>query len=437
MPHVLNLYDGTTTITLASGTCILGHYVPQAPKKAGEPVTEPIEVTITGASTTAMQTAKEAIDRMFEAARLRAESEDGPRIFLQYQPIGDATLWRSEILDGRVEPGSEAMTTWSNAKMGARLIVTRAPFFEGALTQAPLTNGNGTNNTSGLTVWAHDDSTSGEDNYAGIASGVIGGAMPTPAMIYLANATGSGQIYANFYIANNMFDTSMAHIIEGEDRQASYGTVGSGSPYSNGQYLIYSVNGTSGVLWDLSSTTMQKLAGRHMRLMAKMPSFSTSPPIYVRPYIKDATGLVTLRRGQEVKLSVDDNYFQDLGVLPFPPGGNNPAVGSATLYLEFRTSQLETIHTDFMQLTPADPLRFRHFVQRGLTIPNGGTIIDDGIERQIYYASGGASYEPKTLPLHLWPGVAQRLYFLHDGYGATVDWKLNVKVYYRPRRETV
>lgn len=441
MPHVLNLTDGITTLPLTTGSCILGHYVPQAPKDAAVAVTEPVELTFTAPTTQQMQSAVNEIERMFEMARRRNEMGVGRRIFVQFQPTGDATLWRSELLDGRSELGASSMSVWSQAKAEARLYLTRAPFWEGARTQIPLTNGNGTLNTSGLTIWNHDDSGAGNDNWFDIAGGAVAGVLPTPLELQLTNITGSNQDYRNFIVANNTFDTTLVHILEGEARQAGYGTVVSASGNSNGQYLsLSSGTGFIGCVWTLAAATLQKTAGRQMHLLAAFQYFDDENIIRVRPEIRDQYGLVTLARGADVVLG--DNFaIQDLGVLPLPPGGYGTGWANQTLVLNFYFAGTQTINLDFLQLTPADPLCYRQIGQRGMTVLNNSTVVDDGIEGLTYLSEAGVNhpiYAPKGAPVHVFPGASsQRIYILHDGYGRSVDWKLSVKGFYRPRRLTV
>lgn len=441
MPHALNLTDGTTTLSLTTGNCILGHYVPVAPRGAGEPVTEPVELTFTAPTTSQMQSAVNEVERMCEKARRRAELGVGPRVFVQFQPIGDGTLWRAELLDGRVEAGPSALQVWGNAKMGARLYLTRVPFWEGSRTQIPLSNGNGSANTSGLTIWNHDDSGAGNDNWVDIASSNVIGALPAPLELQFTNITGSNQNYRNFIVANNIFDSTLSHILEGEARQAGYGTVVTASGNSNGQYL--SLSGAAGFVssvWTIPTAVLQKTAGRQMHLLTAFQYFDDTANIRVRPEIRDQYGLVTLARGTDMVLG-DAFAIQDLGVLPVPPGGYSVGWAAQTLVLNFYFSGAQTINLDFMQWTPADPLCYQTIAQRGMTVLNNSTVVVDGIEGVTYLNEAGVNhpiYAPKGPPVHVFPGVAtQRLYILHDGYGRSVDWKLTMKAFYRPRRLTV
>jgi hypothetical protein len=447
MPHTLSLTDGSTTVSLTTNNCILGHYVPGTPKRTGPgeldygDVTESIEVTFTGASAAAAQSTINSVERLLLAAARRQNLGVGSRIFLQFQPIGDATQWRSEVRVGDVNLGDRSMVTFGQAKIEASIILTRVPHWEGSRTQIPLTNANGTNNTAGLTIYNHDDAQAGHDNFATIAASAIDGVLPSPLEIQLQNTSGANRGYTNFYLANNYFSTGLAHILEGENR-VSGGTVGPGgsdfSNYSNGQYTR--LTGTAFTCtWNISSAILQQIRGRYMRLLAKM-DWLTGGDVWVKPVLKDYYGLVTLYAGPEVKLSLlTDSLLQDLGVIPLPVGGDS-SWAQLRLSLEFRAGSSQTLDIDYVQLTPADPLCWRDIAQRGMEVQNNDYVVDDGIEGLTYLIEGGANhpiYAPIGTPLHVFPGVAQRLYVLCDGVGTSPIWTMKIKAWYRPRRITI
>lgn len=445
MPHLLNMTDGTTTLPLSTTSAMLEYFVPQTPTRGDggkyEPVGETVELMLYGASTTAVQTAYNNLQRMVLAAERRQKVGAGPRLFLQYQPIGDPTLWRSEILAGDVRLGKMAMTAFGQAKLPVQLIVERAHYWEGGLTAIPASNGNGSNNTTGLRVYGHDDSTAGHDNWMDIAAGVIGGVLPAPLEIQMQNATGASQGYGNFYIANNTFAPSLTHIIEAETRKSGYSGSAQADSNSSGGSRLVMTGTTNTVAWDLPASLLQATAGRHMRLLARIPFYAASPRVYVRAAVRDYYGITTLaEQATETLLNVNDDYIADLGLLPLPPGGYSTNWSQHVLYITFRAASSASIALDFIQLTPAEEYCYRHVEQRGGSVNANDWIVDDGIEGLQYLIEGGVNhsiYTAHTPPLHVFPNMAQRLYFLHDGIGAVVDWSLNAKLRYRPRRLTI
>lgn len=444
----LRITDGVTNVVLDGEVApVLGCiYFPLGPKADApdEPITEVVEVTLSG-TVAAVRATVRAINLLLLAAVERAEQGVGPRIFVEYGPTIADALYRSEILRGEVEwSGNKALRNLADAA-AATVVVTltwvRAPFWEGQPTQATLTNGNGTNNTTGLTIRLHDDGTAGHDNWVEIDGAEVGGDLLAPVEIRLKNTFGAGVNYRNFYLANNWFGPTMAHMLEGESRDTGYGTVQSNSQASNGQQVQFPVNGVVEVPWTLSAALLQKTQGRYVRVLAKFSFFDSFANIYVKAKIKDASGLIVLAEAEEeVKLTLGPGYIQNLGVVPLPPGGYSTAAAAHKLVLAFRTESAQTISVDFMQLTPTFPAGcYREIKQLGNLLPNNEQMVDDNIEQSTYLTAGGNNFflAPKTGPLMLWPGRTQRIYVLADGTDVTLDHTLQVQVWFRARRSTI
>jgi hypothetical protein len=305
-----------------------------------------------------------------------------------------------------------------------------------------LTNGNGANNTAGLTIRLHDDGTAGHDNYVEIDAAEVEGDLPALVEIHLKNTFGAGVNYRNFYLANNWFSPTLTHIIEGESRDTGFGTVQASAQASNGQYVQLSVNGTLEVPWTLATTVLQKTQGRYLRVLAKFWFFDQAANVYAQVKIKDSAGNITLAQAEEeVRLQPNANYIQNLGVVPLPPGGHSTAASTHKLVLALRTESLQTISVDFMQLTPTfPPGSYREIKQLGNLVPNNEKFVDDGIEGISYVTVGGQQHfvsAPKTEPLLLWPGRTQRIYVLADGTDTTIDHTLQVQAWVRARRATI
>lgn len=444
MPHVLSITDGTTTLPLSTAPAMLQYYVPQTPKlnEAGrfQPVSENVELLLYGANVQAVEAALNSLESMRLSARRRRVTGAGPRVYLQYQPIGGA-LGRSEVREVEVRLGRNAMTAYGQAKLPVQLLVERVPWWDEGRAQIPLSNGNGANNTAGLTVWMRDDATAGQDNWADIAQGAVAGVLPSPLEIQMRNLSGGARAYDNFYIANNAFAPSMAHILEAENRNNGAGAVVANAAYGNGNYLRMTGASNHFATWALPAALLSATAGRYLRLMARFASYSAGAKIYVRAELRDYYGLVTLARTPyETVLGPEDANIADLGLLPLPPGGYSSNWAQNTLCLFFRADSAITVELDYLQLTPADELCYRHIEQRGMSVAANDWIVDDGIEGLQYLIEGGANhpiFTEHTPPLHVFPGVAQRLLFLHDGPDTAANWKLGVKAFYRPRRLTI
>ncbi len=315
----------------------------------------------------------------------------------------------------------------------------RVPYWEGARTQIPLTNANGTNNTAGLTIYNHDDAGAGHDNFATIAAASVAGTLPAPLEIRLQNTTGSAQGFLDFHIGNNTFDTSLpAPIVEGESRTNGVGSVVAIGTASNGQVVSVSGSGTWLLRYNLSASLLQRTAGRSMRLLGRFHSLSGAPdnPVYAQASLFDYYGLVALAAGRETVLGYSTD-IHDLGSLPMPPGGWSTAASQLVLQLSLRMNALGGASLDYILLAPADPLYYRRFKQRGMQVANNDWIVDDGISGRTYLIESSVEhpiYAGLTGPLHVKPGVDQRLYFAWSGTSPSADWTFKVQAYYRPRR---
>jgi len=437
MAHAMSITDGTTTFSLSTTNAYLQRYVPVEPTKDDASVTETIDLTFYGASTSAMQNAMQSLGRLFDTMRRRRSIGVGPRVYLQWQPDGDATTWRSELLDARIEYQDDTLTAWGQAKSPASLSIEREPFWEGALTQLPLTNANGTSNTSGLTVWNHDDSGVGHDNYVQIAAADVAGTIPAPVKIELTNATGGAQTYDTIWMATNAFcdPANLTHSLEAESIVVSgnYDSIGSNADSSNGQYVVKAISGTYTQHFDLSAALMADTLGYDFHLLAR---FRLAGTMYVRPSVWDASGAVQLRAGDEVELTGSANQIIDLGVISLPPGGYSTTYGAQRLTLYYRPVGSVTIHLDSFLLFPA--VAFRRLTPVG-SVTNGAKITDDPIEDRAYITASSVDRPGvvrRSSPVQVWPNTLQRIYFAWtlSNRTAPIDQTFTVKAWYRPRR---
>lgn len=467
MAHALSLTDGTTTInfTPANG-CMVTAYSPSTPELATQElpatarhggdlqlinyrnVTETVELWLSAASKTALQSLIRSIETMLWRAHTRQRARTGARVYLTLQVDGEASTWRSELLSGRLDLPN-ALTDWPNVGAEARLFLTRRYYWEASSeTAIPLTNNNGSNNTSGLNVFNANDgsgtSPTKRNNYVDIASANITGAIPAPVRVKMQNKSGSSVGYANFWMANNALGTpsALTHMIEAESADSGYGsTVASGSA-SGGNLRRFSLSTSEALVgrWSLAAANVVACGGRYMRLLAR---FLTSPgTIYVRPVLMDFYGLVILASGDEIALPAVglDAQLRDLGSLAIPPMDYDAAFAGLKLGLYMRgAAGVTSVDLDYIQLTPTDSLR--HIIQRGMTVPNNDYVVDDGIDGKTYSEESGARhpiYAPLGEPLMVFPGRDQRVIILHDTTTSVpLSGQLSIQMWYRPRRLTV
>lgn len=443
MGHILSLTDGVTTFSLVTGNCMLTRYVPEtAPEGDESPVSETVELVLFAATTVLLQVAENQLRLLLRVAAERLATGVGKRLYLQLQLANEASSWRSEVLGANLQLGSEALTAWGNAQMTVTLHLRRVGFWEGAEVELPLASKAQTGAaTGGRTIHNCNDSTRG--NYVQVASTAVAGATPAPVRVQLTNISGAGQDYRNLYLATNAYSdpANLVYTLQGEARQAGYGTVASSSFAANGQHLAVAVNLSYQVNWDLSAAQMQAAAGRYFRVFMRVTA-APSAAVYVAAEVREEFGLVTLARTpSETKISPSSPELIDLGALPLPPGGGNGSGwGVAVLTLTMRAATATTLYVDYLQLMPTESLR--HLVQRGMTVPSGDAVVDDGIAGEAYELESGVRQSiliQRGQPVRVWPGVTQRVYISFDvaGGSAPVDTQTSVRMWYRPRRRAV
>lgn len=451
MAHVYSLTDGTTTVTLdqSNGIMVTGGDILAAPEistreltneqsDGGEipnatyrNVTGTIELLFVGASTANLQSLARSVEALLQTARRRQQQRVGPRVYLQLQLDGEASAWRTEILNGALRFAGEALQQWITKKPEAQLIITRRFFWEGTEKELQLSANGQSAATGGRTI---DNNTA---NWLQIASSQIGGVLPAPVRLELTNANAVSVGYRNFYIGLNAFSdpANFPHIMEGEARKSGSGTITADASCSGGNYNNYSFTNTGAMYWALSATLLRDTMGRRVRILARFFGWSGAD-IYVTPQIRDSSNVAILYSGDEVKLPASyGTQIIDLGTVPLPPGGYYNLFAVQTLALAVRATGAASIQLDFMQLTPLDS--YRQFAQRGMLITAGGTITDDNME-EITHAGGSPIYSPKAGPLMVYPNVTQRLLILQDtGSASDIAHNFTARAYIRERRLTI
>jgi hypothetical protein len=435
MAHALSITDGSTTFSLSTTNAYLQKYVPVEAQPGEQSVGESVELTFYAASTSAMMTAIQTLQRLLDGIRRRQAWGVGPVVYLNFQPDGDATTWRSEMLDARLEYSEDTLSVYPQAKMPATLVLTREPYWEGALTQIPLTNGSASNNTSGITIYNHDDGGANHDNYVQIAAADVAGSLPTPVKLELTNNVGSTQNWKQIWLANNAFSdpANFTHILEGET-QVVGGSTGSNADSSNSSYATITINTQDVHQWTLSAALLQDAQGYDFHLLARFRSVNGT--VYIRPAIYDSSGNYALWQGDETQVTLTSDAIVDLGVCPLPPGGYSTAYGAQRLYWGLRSASSVVVQTDFIALFPANTFRKLRMLS---TTANGVKVTDDQPEGRAYSVASSVetpNIAVSGMPLTVFPNQVQRLYFLWSYFdlSASISTTMSVKAWYRPRR---
>lgn len=454
MTMYLAITDGTTTFELTdAGECWPLSYVPRRGAPGAESVTETVEMfwydkadALTDAST---------LRALFQQAARWNTRRIGSRVYLKFSydtaVISSANAWRSLILDARIDWSEAGLNEqYGENFLEARITITRVPYFEGALTAVPLTNGNGTDSTSGLTIYNHDDATAGNDNWAAIDEDDIVGDLPAPLKVAIEAVSLTGTYIKSLYVGHNVFSSpaSMTHFLEAES--ATHTGTPTVSASSSGGYYVSKAFSTEELIfyWQLSAVELAKYAGNRFRVLARFTSAAGTGDhahYQVRTSPSAASGN-DVQEGPWVYVSGTD-LFADLGVVRLPEydygSGNSPYLNYLKLYAYSDDGSSITSKLDYLALMPLDSWRRFEVTSLGIGLVEDFVLADDGPDGLIYvYAAAAATtvaqwFSGYGQPIMAQPGLDQKLYFLAvDNNGAAIiDDEFEIKAWYRPRYE--
>jgi hypothetical protein len=446
----MRLTRGATIISLSGGygSIIACTYLQQAAAQEDAETTETVEIVLEGSQANMLADIRLIEGWLADAEQNQAERLVHDRIFLEWDINDSSTWYRSEILRGRIERGR----TFRHLRLGAvtlGIVITRKNFWEGPEAQIPLTNGNGTNNTSGLNVFNCNDgsgtSPNRRHNYVEIASAAVGGTLPAPLRLEMTNNFDSASRLNNLWIAQNIFSdpANFDHRIEGE-ATAQGGTTQSDSGSSGGNYRQFTWAGDTQVLigrWVLSTAFLNRARGRWFKILARMlSSIPTDCRLQCKITFPTGVPLTPVAISQEVLINSYDT-LQEIGTVQLPPwlvtASGDLAPVDLSLYA--RRPGGGTLNLDWMQVTPLDG--YRQLVPRGYGAAYQVRIVDDGIEQSLWtdgWSPAGKTghYTSIGEPPLLQPSRLQRIMFLQSGNtgDSNITRVLSVKAFYRPRR---
>ena len=466
MTSILRITNGTTTVSLTGGAVSLAEpFMPSAPevstvefvaeslRDGGElfevtrrNVTESARVTMVGASAAVVQALQNSIETLFLEAEHRQRKGTGNRVWVEYRPGSSGTVYRSEILYGRVAPDAATgrAANWTDVAIQALVVWRRRFYWEGAETELPLANGSGSG-TGGRGIYNHDDS--GHDNWVEIDALDVVGVMPAPIRLEMTNSYNVTERDYRFYIGLNVFANpgTLVHILEGENSDYSAGSTVVSATSSNGNYEALTWGGDNETLvirWALSTSLLAACAGNYFRLLARFTGNPTAG-IKVMPKITYPTGTPITVVSESQEMALNTSELQDLGSLQIPPWlAGETALTGVDLCLYARRVGGGSLNLDYVQLTAVDG--WRRLVPRGYGSQYLRRVVDDGIEGKLWIDTGASTnragiYIGYGRQVAVWPGRDQRIYVLisNSSSDAEIARTHTVRAYYRPRRWTV
>jgi hypothetical protein len=444
--YAITVTDFTAgTVTLTSGNYSVREYEHRIGGEDEDTVSETIIVRAMG--TANISTARTLDGLLYQAGQAQKD-HNIKRVYLTFQEGTAAAQYRSEILQGRFEWEPEALTWpyWSGDTQFGQVSIERVNYWEGPEVQIPLTNANGTADTSGLRIGNCNDLSGTAPtvltNVIDIAGTSVAGVIPGATRLEMQDDDGQT---SHLWIGQNWTNpATMNHWLEAEDADEAGGTASAID--SGGEYVVRSLSsGAEATLftWTLDSAAITAYAGGWYRALLRAQANTNLNTTLFRLKIT-WNGFTIWQSGQAYAQPTAATATRDLFTLQIPPllqGVGNMDGMKLLLTGQQSTGSAYNLSIDALHLAPLDGWRY-------ITSAFGGTeddniIVDDGFERILYHSAADKTLKVGNLygaghPIMLKPAVNQRLYFLSQGGllggGNGIARFFLVKLYHRPRR---
>lgn len=418
---------GKTDLLLSETNGMILEFTPGSAPVEQKEIETIAGLVLLGTRETVQETVRK-IEDYFESAQHAQKDLTLPKVYLEVDTGGGYV--RSEILDGILDTETEYYNRISLDYTPVRIWIKRKNYWEGAEAQIPLTNENGTNNTTGLTVFNTNDMTGTPPtkrvNYVKMAAANLPGSIPAPPRIEITNTYSSGETrLSNVWLgrsiddATNPFQWFIPHEVTENTTASTERQIS---------------------LTELDTNFLKGTKGGHYRIFTKMHYSYQDLRLNVALYFPASVALTPMQKAPEVV----QNYAHvvDLGTLQIPPW--LPGISDqAPIGLRLGARRAGGFNQTFFDyfLFPANA--FRQLIPRGYGIATGVTLADDGITETVWtsgWTGGGKTghYSGYGDWITLIPGKDQRLLFLFNtmtgGYDDAIT--ATIKVFYRPRRLT-
>lgn len=444
------MLDGSDALSVVRGGRLM---VGESGSGADDLVWAAVELDMQGAPAD-LASAQESLGRLCERSMLAQ-----PPVYLVCQPSAVESEQRSRVVRGWVESlgsgsrarGGRARGGRARGGQGLRLVLLRENAWEGPLTQAPLSNRNGSNTTTALPVFNCDDGAAEglllRCNWVEIGASVVGGDLPARARLEITNRN---LVRLNdVWLGHNFTDpVGAVQVYEAEDALGETGTEDAGC--SGGRRVNKSlVSGVETELlrWTVSGAALKAARGQPLHALVRFAAAGWE--INTRFRLAVLRGVTRVWRSELVQMRTDRALLiRDLWSLRLPAESVGVSGGSlADLALVLSGLQdsgdSHDLHFDFLALVPADG--WRYLTCNGYGVAQDGRMIDDGLEGEVYADDGSGGQRSAVVVGHgqqlaLRPGLRQRLVFYSHTIStnsAPVNFELGVKVFFRPRRRAL
>lgn len=419
------------TINLqSSGYKVLDGYYPST-VQSGDVATDRFDVLITGTSGANVAARLQALEVVFEYARMH-KNDDYP-VYLNVAMESSGTLYRSRVTDGMVSLSSRLVNTYPQNKIIVQVTVERVPWWEGPSVAVTLNNANGSG-TGAINVYNCADTLGTPPNkhvnYIDTYANSVSGDLPAAARIVIGTQSSADNI-SKLMIGQYAHPYSATYLHNNETENTIVDATCSGGSYEPSSAPTYDFYIDIASQWGY-------MVGRYYRVLvrARTPAGTTWS---VTPW-----AAYPITSGPTIKPYIDQ-YFTvcDLGIIDLVNILYMPVL-SVQIELVFnRLTGAGAIDVDYIQVIPLDGWTT-------LTLPTmsgqsgSSTIIIEELHGRAYtinsnYTTGLMASTGKTLMIV--PNLVQRFYFLWNRTTPTnpnsISDYITVSMTAWPRRRTI
>jgi len=414
-------------------------------------VIEDMTIAVVGATASGIMTALGDLQEVVNDVHWRANAY-GKKMEIYVTLPDSAGSWRCTFKDMTIASIDERIreiegkilvidqTPYAFKYASMKIVFQRSYYWEKTTeTELPLANSSGSG-TGGRTIYNHDDSTTGHDNYVQLASNDAPTGIATPAKLVITNSHASldaGDIYIGH---TAFFGGSPARWLEGESGSLQTGVTSVAGSYSAGfaARCQHSSGEYKNIIWTLGATEQVPMRGRWFRLFLVITS-DGKPANETWFKFKQCYGGAVLQETAYVRGYSTMPTVIDAGVLKFPPRDYKATLDPADLNLEFwsKSDSAQDFRLDAVMLMPAQDHDGLMYLKSntGLLFYNSDILTIDGIDEVIYNKDYLNKYWPTYTLIGPWimvqPGQGQLFNFIWPG---DIAHTFSVRLIIRERR---
>ena len=363
-------------------------------------------------------------------------------IRIQYE---SGEYWYSKLLSFELINGEKSLSYIAKGSLGIKIELERENFWTGEEEIIPISNGNGANVTTGLTVLNHNDSTAGHDNFVYINALNYPTDLPAALRIEVKNNFGTGTM-KDLIIGSNQYNANEGPLdgLVMEMESGTGGTPTADGGCSGGQYnsITWAVT-TWASLWykAMVASELGDYRGRVVIPVLRLRAAHGTPSIYLKLRLLRGTTLIADYKESWSKPGYGFVIFQPIKLPPNEMAYSLYPVPYTVELMGLQSGASATIQADYLEFIPTESIGQYLAVEN---LAQYDRLIYDAFAQVVYTATAGnqemITHKAISNGHYLRPGMyGAYVYFFHSDNNdqATIDRTLSIKIWGRPRKRIV